>query len=139
MTGHGTRRLLGGEGADVAVYSDSPDGVTIFLDDTNLIVRSRGHAEGDILVGIEAVTGSGHDDLLDGTNNLRTNWLSGASEDALWGGGHDHAATIWTAHRRAPYCSASRFDCTAPGFLDTSLGYAAWRSSYSSRASSGVR
>ena len=29
--------------------------------------------------------------------------------------------------------------CTAPGFLDTSLGYAAWRSSYSSRASSGVR
>ena len=30
-------------------------------------------------------------------------------------------------------------DCTAPGFLDTSLGYAAWRSSYCSRASSGVR
>ena len=30
-------------------------------------------------------------------------------------------------------------DCTAPGFLDTSLGYAAWRSSCSSRASSGVR
>ena len=29
--------------------------------------------------------------------------------------------------------------CTAPGFLDTRLGYAAWRSSYSSRASSGVR
>ena len=30
-------------------------------------------------------------------------------------------------------------DCTAPGFLDTRLRYAAWRSSYSSRASSGVR
>ena len=29
--------------------------------------------------------------------------------------------------------------CTAPGFLDTLLGYAAWRSSYSSRASTGVR
>ena len=29
--------------------------------------------------------------------------------------------------------------CTAPGFLDTSLCYAAWRRSYSSRASSGVR
>ena len=29
--------------------------------------------------------------------------------------------------------------CTAPGFLDTRLRYAAWRSSYSSRASSGVR
>ena len=30
-------------------------------------------------------------------------------------------------------------DCTAPGFLDTRLRYAAWRSSYCSRASSGVR
>ena len=29
-------------------------------------------------------------------------------------------------------------DCTAPGSLDTHLCYAAWRSSYSSRASSGV-
>ena len=29
--------------------------------------------------------------------------------------------------------------CTAPGFLDTRLRYAAWRSSYSSRASLGVR
>ena len=29
--------------------------------------------------------------------------------------------------------------CTAPGFLDTRLHYAAWRSLYSSRASSGVR
>ena len=29
--------------------------------------------------------------------------------------------------------------CTAPGFLDTRLRYAAWRSSYCSRASSGVR
>ena len=28
--------------------------------------------------------------------------------------------------------------CTAPGFLDTHLCYAAWRSSYSSRASIGV-
>ncbi len=34
-----------------------------------------------------------------------------------------------------------RFDshCTAPGFLDTRLSYAAWRGSYCSRASSGVR
>ena len=29
--------------------------------------------------------------------------------------------------------------CTAPGFLDTRLRYAAWRSSYCWRASSGVR
>ena len=31
------------------------------------------------------------------------------------------------------------YTCTAPGFLDTRLRYAAWRSSYCSRASSGVR
>ncbi len=31
-----------------------------------------------------------------------------------------------------------RSDCTAPGSLDTHLCYAAWRSSYSSRASIGV-
>ena len=35
--------------------------------------------------------------------------------------------------------SPSRIRCTAPGFLDTRLRYAAWRSSYCSRASSGVR
>ena len=32
-----------------------------------------------------------------------------------------------------------KLHCTAPGFLDTRLRYAAWRSSYCSRASSGVR
>ena len=42
-------------------------------------------------------------------------------------------------------CSLHSNDCwrklpqsTAPGFLDTRLRYAAWRSSYSSRASFGV-
>ena len=34
---------------------------------------------------------------------------------------------------------ACSLECTAPGFLDTSLRYAAWRRSYCSRASSGVR
>ena len=36
-------------------------------------------------------------------------------------------------------CNRSQSRCTAPGFLDTRLRYAAWRSSYSSRASRGVR
>ena len=38
-----------------------------------------------------------------------------------------------------PCTSRPQSACTAPGFLDTRLRYAAWRSSYSSRASSGVR
>ena len=33
---------------------------------------------------------------------------------------------------------AKKLRCTAPGSLDTHLCYAAWRSSYSSRASIGV-
>ena len=33
----------------------------------------------------------------------------------------------------------AKYACTAPGFLDTRLRYAAWRSSYCWRASSGVR
>ena len=37
------------------------------------------------------------------------------------------------------YHSNQTLVCTAPGFLDTRLRYAAWRSSYCSRASSGVR
>ena len=41
------------------------------------------------------------------------------------------------ADRRAQF--VKKFMCTAPGFLDTRLRYAAWRSSYCSRASSGVR
>ena len=54
---------------------------------------------------------------------------------------------LWWAARVARQqeiddCIAAKADyeyCTAPGFLDTHLRYAAWRSSYSSRASSGVR
>ena len=38
-----------------------------------------------------------------------------------------------------PQVVAQASSCTAPGFLDTRLRYAAWRSLYSSRASSGVR
>ena len=41
--------------------------------------------------------------------------------------------------RKAAVSCRSNSVCTAPGFLDTRLRYAAWRSSYSSRASSGVR
>ena len=93
--GPGRDFILGGSDWDVAVYSDSPDGVTIFLDDSNLIVGNGGHAEGDILVGIEGVTGSDHDDLLDGTNNSKSNLLDGgAGDDALWGGGFDHPDTL---------------------------------------------
>ena len=58
--------------------------------------------------------------------------LDPASGTQLWS--HPHPRRL-DANITTPVWS----DCTAPGFLDTSLGYAAWRSSYCSRASSGVR
>ena len=53
-------------------------------------------------------------------------------------------ATIGLSGSRLPWGDGSGFYslnmalCTAPGSLDTHLCYAAWRSSYSSRASIGV-
>ena len=44
----------------------------------------------------------------------------------------DYEIVMWDRPRN------SYFSCTAPGSLDTHLCYAAWRSSYSSRASIGV-
>ena len=57
--GAGADFLIGGDegDADVVVYSDSPSGVTVALNDS-LIPRGRGgHAEGDLLTGIEGVVG----------------------------------------------------------------------------------
>ena len=47
---------------------------------------------------------------------------------------HQLVTNIFDKYRRR----SSRYICTAPGSLDTHLCYAAWRSSYSSRASIGV-
>ena len=44
--------------------------------------------------------------------------------------------TFW-GHTRT-HLAARGQSCTAPGSLDTHLCYAAWRSTYSSRASIGV-
>ena len=49
-----------------------------------------------------------------------------------------HAAYVATRKDGAVGLDGQTADCTAPGSLDTHLCYAAWRSSYSSRASIGV-
>ena len=57
--------------------------------------------------------------------------------------GEKNATDTWGAHPVFGAISGQEWGllcwCTAPGFLDTRLRYAAWRSLYSSRASSGVR
>jgi len=86
--GDGADTLDGGEGADTATYADSDAGVTI---DLAAGTGAGGHAEGDVLSGIENVIGSEYDDSITGDdrNNLLT---GGKGDDTLDGGAGTDAA-----------------------------------------------
>ena len=80
--GLGADRLDGGEGFDRAVYKGSNEAVTVHLDGT---AGEGGHAQGDVLTGIEVLIGSGHGDTLNG--NAGDNRIDGgAGIDWLKGG-----------------------------------------------------
>lgn len=96
--GSGADLIDGGDGWDYARYTRSDAGVQInLLTNTN----TGGHAEGDSLVNIEAVTGSNHNDTIIGGNGA--DYLTGgAGNDFLSGGagvddlfGSDGADTFW--------------------------------------------
>lgn len=70
--GPGADVMTGGAGRDLADHAGSPQGVTVNLTTGR---GSGGDAEGDILTGIEDVTGSRHDDVL--TGNGAANALRG--------------------------------------------------------------
>ena len=79
--GGGEDILSGGYGDDTAAYSQSAEGVhVVLLHDVAL----GGDAEGDLLFGIENVTGSSHNDLLWGDNG--TNVLKGMNGNDTLGG-----------------------------------------------------
>ena len=78
----GADRLDGGAGSDTAFYKGSDTGVFIDLQDG---IAGQGHAEGDVLINIENVTGSDYDDNLSGDGGV--NRLQGAAgHDSLRGG-----------------------------------------------------
>jgi len=80
-TGH--NRLDGGGGNDRAVYAGSNEAVTVDLAAGS---AKGGHAEGDVLRGIESLTGSDFNDIL--TGSVDENALDGgAGRDVLDGGG----------------------------------------------------
>ena len=85
----GADNIRGGEGADTASYYSSDSGVEVRLDDGT---ARGGHAEGDVLTGIENLTGSRYADILAGDSG--DNLLEGlAGADELTGGpGNDTAA-----------------------------------------------
>ena len=83
--GTGADRLLGGAGMDTASYSGSDEAVTVDLREGT---GEGGHAEGDVIVDVENVLGSGYKDVLGGDSGA--NRLSGADgNDRLLGRGGD--------------------------------------------------
>ena len=89
--GAGADTLDGGAGKDMALYWDSPEGVTIDLstvDGDGYALGAGGHAYGDRLKNIEQLWGSDHGDFLMGgsQDNLL---LGGGGADALYGGAGD--------------------------------------------------
>ena len=83
--GAGADRLLGGAGVDTVSYTGSDEAVTVYLWEGT---GKRGHAEGDVIVDVENVLGSGYGDVLGGDNG--SNRLSGGGgNDRLSGRGGD--------------------------------------------------
>ena len=80
--GAGADRLYGGPGVDWASYQGSDAGVTVDLEDGT---GEGGHAEGDVIVDIENVTGSDYGDVL--TGNGQANQLDGGEGDDILEGG----------------------------------------------------
>jgi Ca2+-binding RTX toxin-like protein len=80
--GLGADTMDGGSGIDRVSYSQSTAGITVLLDGG---AGSGGFAQGDILVNIETVTGSGYNDTIYG--NAADNLLQGlGGNDVLAGG-----------------------------------------------------
>ncbi len=79
--GAGADILDGGDGADTVSYEQSDEGVHVDLNSGN---GFGGDAEGDILIDVEYLIGSNHDDQL--TGNSESNYISaGEGNDTLFG------------------------------------------------------
>ena len=83
--GSGTDELIGGDGIDTTSYIGSSAAVTV---DLGTGAASGGHAQGDILIGIENLIGSGHGDSLTG-DALNNRLEGGDGADTLSGGAGD--------------------------------------------------
>ena len=103
----GADYINGGDGFDTVDYSDSPrqggllyDGVQLAVGYPALIIPGiGGHAEGDILVSVEGVIGSAHDDRI-AVDDIWSGAIfgdpiahevyGGDGDDELWGYGRDY-------------------------------------------------
>ena len=106
MGSEGGDYIDGGDGYDVVDYTNSPrggglyDGVDVDVSSSSwLALGDGGHAEGDILVGVEFVAGSPYDDRIDVgdlwgesifDDPVSHGAYGGAGDDELWGFAVDH-------------------------------------------------
>tara|TARA_R110001592_G_scaffold79054_4_gene236777 strand:- start:4137 stop:6521 length:2385 start_codon:yes stop_codon:yes gene_type:complete len=79
----GADMIDGGYGGDYASYEHSDAGVQINLQTG---VNTGGHAQGDVLINIENIKGSTHDDTIIG-NEIRNHIYGGYGDDIINGGG----------------------------------------------------
>lgn len=90
--GAGADTLDGGVGIDAANYAESFAGVGINLADGGSSgpgAGTGGTAAGDILLSIESVIGSGHDDTIVGDAGTNAFWGQGGRDVLIGGGGAD--------------------------------------------------
>ncbi|MGA1830878.1 beta strand repeat-containing protein [Rhizobium wenxiniae] len=93
----GADTLIGGGGVDMADYTASTAAVNVQLHATATTQAVGGHAEGDLLNGIESVTGSAFNDLLVGSTGANK-LISGTGNDTLLGGsGNDILSATGTS------------------------------------------
>ena len=82
----GADRLDGGEGVDIVVYWASDEAVTVNLEEGT---GQGGHAQGDVLVNVENLWGSDHDDTLSGDNGANRLYGSRGNDELRGNGGND--------------------------------------------------
>ena len=78
----GADTIDGGSGSDYSNYTRSDEGVTVNLETG---VNTGGDAEGDILISIENINGSNHNDSITG-NHGANKLYSGKGDDLIYGG-----------------------------------------------------
>lgn len=76
--GAGGDALVGASGRDIAYYLDAGSGITASLANAAL---NTGEAAGDSYVSVEDLTGTNHDDILNGLAGARNNTLKGGGGD----------------------------------------------------------
>jgi Ca2+-binding RTX toxin-like protein len=84
--GLGADTIDGGAGTDTAAYGSSTAAVSVDLQSG---VYSGGDAAGDVLIGIEGVSGSSHNDTLSGNASANTLFGQGGADTLNGRGGND--------------------------------------------------